>query len=120
MTHGKSQDDFCCISLDLLHASISLRTAILPIESESSTSFSFLSHVFCSNLPQMLHSCGVLVDIFKRLESSSNIITVTHSMKFNLENSVSSLESHDREIDVATSIIDFILSFASSRHSALS
>ena len=116
----ESQDNFSCISLDLLRVSISLLTAILPIESESSTSFSFSSHVFCSNLAQMLHSCGALADIFKHLEASSNIIAVTYPVKFNLEKSVSSLEIHDRAIDVSTRIIDFIVSLAGSRCSALS
>ena len=37
-----------------------------------------------------------LDDIFKHLEASSTIITMTHPMKFNLEKSVSSLENHEK------------------------
>ena len=39
-----------------------------------------------------------LDNIFKDLESSSNIITMTHPVKFNLEKSVSSLENHEKAV----------------------
>ena len=78
----KVQDNLFCISLDLLRVSTSLLTSILPIELESFTSFSFLSHVFCSNLAQILHSCCAFANIFKHLQASSNSITVTHQVNF--------------------------------------
>ena len=61
-----------------------------------------------------------LDDTLKHLEASSNVITMTHPVKFNLEKSVSSIENHERAINVVTRIIDFIVSFAGSRCSALS
>ena len=39
-----------------------------------------------------------LDDLFKHLEVSSNIITITHPVNFNLENYVSSLENQKEQL----------------------